>query len=57
MTLTVLRPAALVATAFMASILALFLEWRGRLVRRIVAGDGHPPAADSGAANAEHSAA
>ena len=35
MTLYALRPEALVATAFMASLFALFFDWRGRLVRRL----------------------
>lgn len=35
MTLNALRAWALVATAFMASIFALFFDWRGRFVRRL----------------------
>lgn len=35
MTLTALRLEALIATAFLASMYAVFFNWRGRLVRRL----------------------
>ena len=35
MTLTAIRPGTLIGTAVMATLLALFFEWRGRLVRRL----------------------
>jgi hypothetical protein len=35
MTLSALKPAALFAAAFVASIFAVFLDWRGRLLRRL----------------------
>ena len=38
MTPTALRPVALVMATGMASLLALFLDWRGRFVRRLIAG-------------------
>lgn len=46
MTLNALRPGALVAAAFMASIFALFFDWRGRLVRRLRADQGDHRASD-----------
>ena len=35
MTLNAIRPAALFGTASMATLLALFFNWRGRMVRRM----------------------
>ena len=38
MTLTAIRPETLFGTALMATLLALFFEWRGRMVRRLTSG-------------------
>ena len=38
MTLTAIHPGTLFGTALMATLLALFFEWRGRMVRRLRSG-------------------
>jgi hypothetical protein len=47
MTFDALRPGALFATGFIASLFALFFDWRRRLVRRLLADHDEHRAADN----------